>query len=396
MVKCVVSGCRNRLLNGNRGVLNRPLKRFFPFPKDPARVKVWLAALRETDKQEAAEQHLICEEHFLPEDISRNGVNSDAIPIMPPYLDGPLGGIGAWTVDSSEEDDQWGTPGGEEEEEEEGEEEMEEEMDGGDSVAPVRPPSPQPPQQVPSEPVRVPPQVKSPSVDLQSKEDLQTEEPHVAAVLPNVLPEEPLVTLTRRLLELLLLSPDNWLDLHQAANRLQTRKGQVYDIIGVLEGLSVVQRISSRAKWIGQCPISHFMWKTVPEFKKELESLKMEESTLDSFIKNCAQQLFDMTDNEENARAAYITHEDVSRLAAFKEQTVIVINAPEDTKLEVPTPTQDNIKMHMKGGKGPIAVMTCDLGTGGVPVKEEMSGCFMTLEESRIQTQTLHTHKTSR
>ncbi|XP_061560611.1 transcription factor E2F6 isoform X2 [Phycodurus eques] len=382
MVKCVVSGCRNRLLNGNRGVLSRPLKRFFPFPKDPARVKVWLAALRETDKQEAAEQHLICEEHFLPEDISRNGVNSDAIPIMPPYLDGPLGDIGTWGAESSEEDDQWGTAGGDEEDEEE------EEMEEDESGAPVRPPSPQPPQQVLSEPaVHVPPKVNTPSVDLQSKEDLQTEKPCRNDVS--------LVLLTRRLLELLLLSPDSWLDLHQAASRLQTGKCQVYDIIGVLESLSVVQRRSRRVKWIGQCPISHFLWKTEAEFRKELESLKLEESTLDGLIKNCAQQLFDMTDNEENAMAAYVTHEDVSRLTPFKEQTVIVIKAPEETKLEVPTPTQDNIKVHLKGGKGPIAVMTCDLGTGGVPVKEEMSGCFMTLEESRIQTQTLRTHKTA-
>ncbi|KAM9778199.1 transcription factor E2F6 isoform 1-T1 [Syngnathus typhle] len=400
MVKCVVSGCPNRILNGNRGVLSRPPKRFFPFPKDPARVKVWLAALRETDKQEASEQHLICEEHFLPEDISRNGVNSDAIPIMPPYLDGSLGGIiNPWGAESSEEDDQWGVAdaGDDEEEEEEMEEEMEEEveeeveeemkeeMEEDGSGGPPEAPSPQPPQQVPSPTLHDPPKVITTSVDIQCKEDLQTKKPFKN--------DMSLVLLTRRLLELLVASPDSWLDLHQAASRLQTRKCDVYDIVGVLESISVVQRKSRRVKWIGQCPISHFLWKTEEKFKKELENLKLEESTLDSLIKNCAQQLFDMTDNEENARAAYVTHEDVSQLAAFQEQTVIVIKAPEETRLEVPAPTEDNIKVHLKGGNGPIMVMTCDLGTGGVPVKEEMSGCFMTLEESRIQTQTLHTHK---
>ncbi len=40
MVKCVVSGCPNRVVNVNRGVFNRPPKRFFNFPKNPARVKV--------------------------------------------------------------------------------------------------------------------------------------------------------------------------------------------------------------------------------------------------------------------------------------------------------------------------------------------------------------------
>lgn len=58
---------------------------------------MWLAALRETDKQDPTEQHLICEDHFLPEDITKNGVHSDAIPIMPPCFDG------AWGAESEEE-----------------------------------------------------------------------------------------------------------------------------------------------------------------------------------------------------------------------------------------------------------------------------------------------------
>ncbi|XP_057678411.1 transcription factor E2F6 isoform X2 [Corythoichthys intestinalis] len=358
MVKCVVSGCPNRLLNGNRGVLSRAPKRFFPFPKDPARVKVWLAALRETDKKwEVAEQRFICEEHFLPEDVTADGVNGDAIPIMPPYLDGPLGETGAWGAESEEEeDDQWGGGGGS------GMEEEEEEADEDESGASLQ-------------------QVKPSSEHLQPKEDPPTPKTCRNDVL--------LAPLTRRLLELMLASPESWLDLHQAAGRLQTRKRHVYDIIGVLESISVVQRRSRSVKWTGRCPVSRFLWKTEEKFKEELENLKLEENTLDGLIKKCAQQLFDMTDNEENATAAYVTHEDVGRLPAFQEQTVIVVKAPEETKLEVPAPTQDNIKMHLRGGKGPIAVMTCDLGTGGVPVKEEMSGCFMTLDQSRIQTQTL-------
>lgn len=42
MVKCVVSGCPNRVssVNDNRGIFNRPPKRFFNFPTDPARIKV--------------------------------------------------------------------------------------------------------------------------------------------------------------------------------------------------------------------------------------------------------------------------------------------------------------------------------------------------------------------
>lgn len=65
---------------------------------------MWLAALRETEKQDSSEQHVICEDHFLPEDISSDGVASDAIPIMPPYMDGLLNLGDLWGAESSEEE----------------------------------------------------------------------------------------------------------------------------------------------------------------------------------------------------------------------------------------------------------------------------------------------------
>lgn len=99
--------------------------------------QVWLAALREADKEDSGEQRLICEDHFLPEDISTSGVSSDAIPIMPPCLDGPLGMIGAWGDESSEEEeDQWAGGGGDEDDTVD--------VGGDDGPAKVEPPLPGP------------------------------------------------------------------------------------------------------------------------------------------------------------------------------------------------------------------------------------------------------------
>lgn len=83
MAKCVVQGCINHsdLRPGEQ--TSRPPKRFFSFPKDEARVKVWLAALRETER-EITDQHQICEDHFLSHHITPNGISPDAVPIMPP------------------------------------------------------------------------------------------------------------------------------------------------------------------------------------------------------------------------------------------------------------------------------------------------------------------------
>ncbi|XP_032398649.1 transcription factor E2F6 [Etheostoma spectabile] len=383
MVKCVVSGCPNReAVSVNRGVFHRKPKRFFNFPKDPARVKVWLAALRETNKQDSTEQHLICEDHFLPEDISKNGVNSDAIPIMPPYLDGPMGLISPWGAESSEEEeDQWTNAGGCDDDEA---------NEGDDAPAHVEPPVP------------APHAVDPPQQDLganktsgakttgvtphQKKEGIQT----TRATRQDV----SLGMLTQRFLELLLTAPDGSLDLRQVTTSLQTRRRRVYDITNVLEGINLIEKQSTnRVKWIGSCHISNFLWMSQQRVQKELDNLKLVENTLDTFIKSCAQQLFDMTDDLENAASAYVTHEDVSRLAAFQGQTVLVVKAPEETKLEVPPPKEDNIQIHLKGGKGPIMVTTCDIKTADATA--EKSGCFLTLEESRIKTATLHTESSS-
>lgn len=51
----------------------------------------------------------------------------------------------------------------------------------------------------------------------------------------------------------------------------------------------------------GKCQISSFLRKTQQKFEREVENLKLVEDTLDSLIKSCAQQLFDMTDDTENA-----------------------------------------------------------------------------------------------
>ncbi|KAM7395922.1 hypothetical protein PAMA_007274 [Pampus argenteus] len=358
MVKCVVSGCPNRLtsLNVNRGVFNRPPKRFFKFPKDPARVKVWLAALRETDKQDSTEQHVICEDHFLPEDVSTNGVTSDAIPIMSPYLDGPRGMISPWGAELSEEEDQWATGRVDEEEDEAAE----------------------PPQQDPGGSLQRPSGPKTTSVSLHQKKETQTNRFSRQDVS--------LGLLTRRFLRLLVAAPDGSVDLKQVATNLHICKRRVYDVTNVLNGINLIEKQSAnRVKWIGQSPISSFLWKNQQKLQRELENLKLVEDTLDGLIKSCAHQLFDMTDNTENSASAYVTHEDIRRIGAFEEQTVIVVKAPEETKLEVPPPKEDSIQVHLKGGEGPIMVLTCDIVSG------ETSGCFSTLEESRIKVAALRT-----
>ncbi|XP_053300944.1 transcription factor E2F5 isoform X2 [Pleuronectes platessa] len=329
--------------------------------------RVWLAALRETDKQDWTGQHVICEDHFLPEDISSNKVDSEAIPIMPPYLDGGLGLVSPWGAQSSEEEEQWTTGGREDEDE------------GGEAR-----PAPGPPQQGPAAGLENPPEPETTSAAQPQRKRSSGVSRH----------DTSLVLLTQGFLELLLAAPGGSLDIRQVAISLKIRKRRVYDITNILNGIKLIQKESAnRIKWIGEIPISSFLSKNQQRFQKELENLQRVEDTLDGLIKSCAQQLFDMTDDLENSASAYVTLEDLGRLRVLQDQTLVVIKAPEETKLEIPAPKEDNIQVHLKAGKGPITVVTREMDSVDALTSDPGrtgSGFFLTLEESRVRTSALY------
>ncbi|XP_060773833.1 transcription factor E2F6 isoform X2 [Neoarius graeffei] len=230
---------------------------------------------------------------------------------------------------------------------------------------------------------------------LQENLETSTEKKSVSAIKATTPRSEvTLGRLTKRFMDLLHSAPGGILDLNEATRKLGTRKRRVYDITNVLNGIKLITKKSkSKIQWVGPSPISCFkgQWKT--KMKNELLNLKTMEESLDWLIKDCAQQLFALTDLAENANSAYVTYEDICQLAAFQDQTVIAIKAPEETKLEVPTPTEECIKIHLKGSRGPIHVLTCETSASDASAQPEQlkNGRFLTLEESRIETTPLLT-----
>lgn len=446
MVKCVVSSCLNReQLNADLG-FNRAPKRFFSFPKDPARIKVWLAALREPDKQDLAEKHVICEDHFLPEDISASGVSPDAIPIMPPCLEEELG-LDVWPEDPDEEDS-WAMA--DESEYMKGEHQYEAEVEYGEKVNEeaeievndevnveaneeandkankeadedaneanandaVDIDKDEEQEKIPQ--TDATPLVTEGSTDAVDKAtvllaDGNTEPATITqrcspspAPSPSrsPSPSEPksyhrkdvsLHQLTQRFLELL-LNRDGSLDVRDAAKTLQTQKRRMYDVTSILMGIDLLGKESvNRVRWTGKCPISSFLWEK-QKMQQESEKLKKVEDTLDGLIKSCAQQLFSMTDDRSNANDAFVTFADVQNLPVFQDQTVIVVKAPEETKLEVPSPKEGSIQVHLKSGSSPISVLTCEVWpdhTGKIPQ------AFLQIQHSHIRTRPLKTESSS-
>ncbi|KAM8847425.1 transcription factor E2F6 isoform 1-T1 [Synchiropus picturatus] len=375
MVKCVVTGCPNRQQSGSRTTFSRTTKRFFKFPEDPARVKVWLAALRETDRQDwdqHQQQQLICEDHFLPEDLSASGVNDDAIPLMPPDLDGALGLSGSWNADSSDGEDLWDAGDQDEEEEPATTEPAAAEVVAAESL------------QEGSEGTWQTSAAQAAGEEAEPCGQSGARGPGTAGLLISAAGAD-LGPLALRVLELLLSSPDRTLDLRQAALDLHAGRRQVCDVVDVLEGVRLVDRTKHTVRWISPGPVSGFLWKNPEEMVGQVQELKMVEETLDGLIKTCSWQLFQMTDDPGHASLAYVTHRDLTRLGAFQDQTLFLVKAPEETKLEVPAPTEDSIKIHLKGVRGPIVVLTCDV------VSDEQSSDFTPLEQSRVRTRALST-----
>ncbi|XP_038605450.1 transcription factor E2F6 isoform X1 [Tachyglossus aculeatus] len=175
-----------------------------------------------------------------------------------------------------------------------------------------------------------------------------------------------LVYLTRKFMDLIKSAPDGVLDLNEVATTLRVRKRRVYDITNVLDGINLIQKRSKNLiQWVG-IDLDN-IGRRVLEYEKlrdELADLSAMEEALDELIKDCAHQLFELTDDKENAKLAYVTYQDIHSIQAFHEQIVIAVKAPEETKLEIPAPKEDCIEVHIKSTKGPIDVYLCEVEQG--------------------------------
>ncbi|XP_058879601.1 transcription factor E2F6-like isoform X1 [Acipenser ruthenus] len=200
-----------------------------------------------------------------------------------------------------------------------------------------------------------------------------------------------LVRLTKRFMDMLQAAPEGILDLNNVARTLGVRKRRLYDITNVLDGIELIQkRTKNHIQWVGSSLGSGLKCEMKKhELKNELMDLTAMEEALDEVIKDCARQLFQLTDQNENAKAAYVTYQDIHRVQAFEEQVVIVIRSPEETKLEVPHPKEENIQIHIKSSKGPVDVFLCEVDQRDESqqnIDAEGTRTFLTLESS------IHTH----
>ncbi|XP_060061488.1 transcription factor E2F2 isoform X1 [Erinaceus europaeus] len=167
--------------------------------------------------------------------------------------------------------------------------------------------------------------------------------------------------LTKKFIYLLSESEDGVLDLNWAAEVLDVQKRRIYDITNVLEGIQLIRKKSkNNIQWVGR---GIFEDPTRPgkqqQLEQELKELMKVEQSLDQFIQSCSLNFKQLTEDKANKKLAYVTYQDLRAMGNFKEQTVIAVKAPPQTRLEVPDKIEDNLQIYLKSTQGPIEVYLC-------------------------------------
>ncbi|XP_028281515.1 transcription factor E2F3-like isoform X1 [Parambassis ranga] len=166
--------------------------------------------------------------------------------------------------------------------------------------------------------------------------------------------------LTKKFVDLLAQSPDGVLDLNLAAETLQVQKRRLYDITNVLEGIHLIKKKSkNNIQWMG-CSLLEVegALSQRQRLTAEVSALGEEEQRLEQLIQRCNLDMRHMSELPSNQKYAYVTYQDMKQLGNLRDQTVIVVKAPTDTKLEVLDP-DESLSIHLTSTKGPIEVLLC-------------------------------------
>ncbi|CAH2099582.1 unnamed protein product [Euphydryas editha] len=166
--------------------------------------------------------------------------------------------------------------------------------------------------------------------------------------------------LTKKFVALLKSSPNGVLDLNIAAEHLSVQKRRIYDITNVLEGIGILEKRSK----------NNIQWKCgvggaggageearARRLRREVRALGGREARVARAVA-AAEHALQRLSAEHGARA-YITYADLRSIRDFRNQTVIPIKAPPDTRLSVPHPDEKGYMIHLKSMSGEIEVYLC-------------------------------------
>merc|ERR1712129_549756 len=157
---------------------------------------------------------------------------------------------------------------------------------------------------------------------------------------PNSRFEKSLGLLTTRFVNLLQEAEDGILDLKVAADTLNVRqKRRIYDITNVLEGIGLIEKRNKNCiKWKGAVAGENTQEASdrLMVLQDEISRLDQHEKMLDQHKAWAQQSIKNILEDVSNYQLAYATHNDIC--SSFSGETLLAIQAPSGTQLEVPRP----------------------------------------------------------
>ncbi|KAM7075127.1 transcription factor E2F5 [Molossus nigricans] len=176
--------------------------------------------------------------------------------------------------------------------------------------------------------------------------------------------EKSLGLLTAKFVSLLQEAQDGVLDLKAAADTLAVRqKRRIYDITNVLEGIDLIEKKSKNSiqwKGVGAGCNTKEVLERLRALKAEIEDLDLKERELDQQKSWLQRSIRNVMDDARDGTFSYVTHEDIC--SCFSGDTLLAIQAPSGTQLEVPIPEmgqngQKKYQINLKSPSGPIHVL---------------------------------------
>jgi len=203
---------------------------------------------------------------------------------------------------------------------------------------------------------------------------------------PNSRFEKSLGLLTTRFVNLLQEAEDGILDLKVAADTLNVRqKRRIYDITNVLEGIGLIEKRNKNCiKWKGAVAGENTQEASdrLSVLQDEISRLDQHEKMLDQHKTWAQQSIKNILEDVSNYQLAYATHNDIC--SSFNGETLLAIQAPSGTQLEVPRPEllpgrPPKYQIHLKSESGQIYVLLvnkeadCDPVVVQVPPPKEIA-----------------------
>jgi len=192
---------------------------------------------------------------------------------------------------------------------------------------------------------------------------------------PNSRFEKSLGLLTTRFVNLLQEAEDGILDLKKAADTLNVRqKRRIYDITNVLEGIGLIEKGNKNCiKWKGAIAGENTQEASdrLMVLQDEISRLDQHEKMLDQHKAWAQQSIKNILEDVSNYQLAYATHNDIC--SSFSGETLLAIQAPSGTQLEVPRPEimpgrSPKYQIHLKSDSGQIFVLLVNKEADSDPV----------------------------